>query len=413
MRLRSQGLAACSLLLQLGCGPVTEPSIDPTGVTAWIPASPDFVQDCPDEARLGDGSCSPRTAQWFERYDTFFAQPETQAAVQPRADCDTLAEDLWDIRQLGQGWMQPLDWPDVGGPEHLGAALWDGVSMGWLMDSLPARDLNVFVLDEVERTTASGVPFRQLSLVLRDRFAGDVPAVLLLPEGPGPFPGVVVLPGHAEDAEFHIDNRYGARFPERGMALLAVSFRAYQQGDTVQGPHPDSEAAQRFLCQGMNLMTMRAYEAALGLRALRAHDLVSADRVGVLGHSGGSSAAHLLLWRPEIDVQAWVLDNRPAHFDVDLMDPDDPDTVTVDCGVHETLDAATELTADVCMLPEEWGRAVERVPYAYAPDAVRLDWVDSCATWPWEPAEEPGPDDPNAADWFLPFFEQRLAAASP
>lgn len=412
MRPYSHGLATVLFIAHIGCSPESPlPTSEVGGATTWQDAPSDFEQDCPEHAQQGDGSCAGTSTAWRELYDTFFEQPETIANLAPDPDCDSLPGDLWAIRQLGEGWMTPFDWPEVGGPEGLGAALWEGVNMGWLLDSLPDRDLDVFVLSERQVESSEGVPYRELDLVLRDRFAGDVPALLLVPSGEGPFPGVLALPGHAEDAPYHVDNRFGARFPERGMALLAVSFRAYQQGDSVQGPHPESQAAHRFLCQGMSLMAMRAYEAALGLRALRSLDGMDPERIGVIGHSGGSTTAHFLLWRLDVDVHAWVLDNRPAHFDVDLMDPDDPSTVTLDCGVHPWADGATELLADVCMLPEEWERDVSRVPYAYSPGATPVEG-ERCATWPWEPAAEPGPDDPDAPEWFLPFFEQRLGVAS-
>ncbi len=405
----SRNLIAALLIASLGCEPETPPG--PVGVTTWQDAPLDFVQDCPQDARQGGGSCSPDTAQWFERYDAFFEQPETIAASAPRADCESLPADLWAIRQTGQSWAPAFDWPDVGGPEGLGRSLWDAVHMGWLLDTLPTRDLDVFVLSEEERESPDGTPYRQLDLVMRDRFAGDVPAVLLLPRGEGPFPGVVALTGHAEDAVSHVERRFGARFPERGMALLVPSFRAYQQGDWPPGRFPESEAALRFLCQGMNLMAMRVYEAMLGLRALGTHEHVRADRLGVLGHSGGSTTAHLLLWHPDVEARAWVLDNGPAHFGVDLKYSDDPDSVTVDCGVHQWLDAASSLIADVCRVPEAWEREVLRVPYAYNTGAVPVEG-EPCATWPWEPMDaEPAPEDPDAPEWFLPFFEQRLGAA--
>ena len=403
-------------ILLHGCAtPQTEVAPPHVGVTTWQEASPEFTQDCPDNARQGEARCGPWTAEWQELYDPFFAQPQVADAAEPVDDCASLPADLWAIREAGDSWSEPLEWADVGGPAGLGESAWRATGMDFLIDSLPERDMEVFVLSTMPLLSPNGVPYDELSLVIRDRFAGDVPALLLLPRGDDVVPAVVAMPGHAEDAGFHVDTRFGSRFPERGLALLTVSFRAYQQGDGPATTHPETNAAMRFLCLGMNLMTMRAYEAVLAVRAAAAHPRLDGGRIGVIGHSGGSTAAHLLVWREDVPVNTWVLDNGPAHFDLDQREPGDPATITVDCGVHEWLDGATQLLADVCSVPGEWGREILRVPYAYSTQAAPYDNSDDCTVWPWENAGElePEPTDGEAPELFLPFFVQRLSATAP
>ena len=62
-------------------------------------------------------------------------------------------------------------------------------------------------------------------------------------------------------------------------------------------------------------MTVRVYEALLGLKFLRGRDEICNDRIGLIGHSGGSVALNLLvrLWP---HAKAYVSDLTAIHFNV-------------------------------------------------------------------------------------------------
>jgi dipeptidyl aminopeptidase/acylaminoacyl peptidase len=61
------------------------------------------------------------------------------------------------------------------------------------------------------------------------------------------------------------------------------------------------------LLRGFNLVGLRVYETLLGLKYLRSRPEVDPDRVGLIGHSGGSSASNLTV-RLESAVRAYVSD---------------------------------------------------------------------------------------------------------
>lgn len=98
-----------------------------------------------------------------------------------------------------------------------------------------------------------------------------VPAFLRLPEGPGPFPALVLLHGGHGGAPVRaltmIQTQLASRLCEQGYALLAVAYRrhAWLQGEVL--------------------------DAAAGYRYLQAHPRILAHRVGVLGNSHGGSIA--------------------------------------------------------------------------------------------------------------------------
>jgi hypothetical protein len=356
---------------------------------------------CPAPSRLPDGSCPADPTGWAEPYDGFFAQPEARAAAAPIADCEGELRRLLALRLVFEEWLELSDWGPDFAPQTLGRQAWRAAHMEFLLDDLPARRIEAVVVQEGAHNKT-----REQRVVVRDRFAGEVPMRVFLPPGPGPHPAVIVLPGHAEDGAFHFRQRYGQRLVDAGFAVVLVDFRAYRQ-DSPGGRHPETDAARRFFCQGQNLGVMRAYEGLLALWASAAHPAIDGARLGVLGHSGGSSTAHLLVWLREAPARAWVVDGAPSHVDIDKR----PDGYDLDCGVHPGLHGVSGMLSDVCQLPPEWGRAIQRVPYGYNPGLQPQ--AGECRIWPFEGSSgEPDPRDPAPAQWFVPFFGAQLGAGS-
>jgi dienelactone hydrolase len=137
---------------------------------------------------------------------------------------------------------------------------------------------------------------------------GDaVPAFLLLPDGDGPHPGVVVH--HQHHSQFHLGKSevagragdplqaFGPELARRGVAVLAPDAIAFEdrrrlargtepaEGD---GPQHHNEMSYR-LVRGELLMTAVLGDAAVALSVLAAHPAVDAAGVGVMGHSYGGN----------------------------------------------------------------------------------------------------------------------------
>lgn len=401
-------------LAAVSCSPTGAIPGAVTGPRVLWDEDPDAPLPCPADAR--DGALCDRDATgWAEPYDSFFAQPEAQAAASPWPDCSAELDRMGAARLESREWAETLDWEDGLSPRTLGRAAWAGVHMEFLLDDVQGRELRATVV--AEERFADRVEQR---VILQDRFAGRVPLLLVLPVSGGPHPAVVVHPGHAEDGAFHYRFRFGGRLVEAGFAFAAVDFRAYRQDDP-RGRRPEHDAAMRFFCAGQSLTTMRAYEGLLAQRAVAAHPAVDGSRIGVLGHSGGSSTAHLSMWLPEAPARAWVVDSPPSHADFDPpegppppdADPADyppPSTWSLDCGVHSALQGLSGPLSEVCALPPEWDRAVRRVPYGYDPDLQPLEPPpDDCRMWPFGGGNsDPDPESERPAQWFVPFFEDQL-----
>jgi hypothetical protein len=67
------------------------------------------------------------------------------------------------------------------------------------------------------------------------------------------------------------------------------------------------EVALKFMEKGYALMGMRVYEGLLGLKYLRCVGQVAHGRIGMIGHSGGSSTGNLLV-RLDPGLSAYVSD---------------------------------------------------------------------------------------------------------
>jgi dienelactone hydrolase len=164
-------------------------------------------------------------------------------------------------------------------------------------------------------------PFGVLSSARGDRYerelitykapdGDDIPAFLFVPDGSGPFPGVVVH--HQHNGERHLGKSevaglagdplqaFGPVLASQGFVVLAPDSICFEdrrrnlkgtiaddEGDFVQ--HYD-EMCYRLL-KGDLLMRKVLSDAAAGVSLLASHPLVDAIRIGVLGHSYGGNTA--------------------------------------------------------------------------------------------------------------------------
>jgi dienelactone hydrolase len=143
------------------------------------------------------------------------------------------------------------------------------------------------------------------------RFPGHggepVPAFLLVPDGDGPFPAVVVH--HQHDSRFELGKSepagragdplqaFGSALARRGVAVLAPDAIAFEDRRVLadgtepadgDGPQHHNEMSYR-LVRGELIITTVLGDAAAALSVLAAHPAVDEARVGVMGHSYGGN----------------------------------------------------------------------------------------------------------------------------
>lgn len=226
-------------------------------------------------------ACAPSPTACNEDYLALAEQ--LHEVLSPRsADCGAYWSQLSRLQE-GQGF--PADTVDPAiSPAELAVQLSEALRMEFLNESRANAVLDVDI-----GPARSDLGYVEQELLLHDPLVGTIHGRLLLPLGTGPWPGVLVLPGHEETSAFHRDQRFGAELPRHGLAALILDLRAY---DGRGGSEHDANLA--LLCNGSSLMAVRVHEALRGLQVLQSDERVCADRIGLLGHSGGSATLNLL-----------------------------------------------------------------------------------------------------------------------
>jgi dienelactone hydrolase len=132
-------------------------------------------------------------------------------------------------------------------------------------------------------------------------------AALWLPEGPGPFPGVLVLPGHFGEGKTAGECQEVAHaLAARGYAALAVDMPGVEEWD-VPGRwlHFEQGAFNRaaLLAGGSSALGLQVQIARRGLEALR--EAAPVSRMAATGASGGAVLAFwLALAEPSVEAVA-------------------------------------------------------------------------------------------------------------
>jgi dipeptidyl aminopeptidase/acylaminoacyl peptidase len=148
----------------------------------------------------------------------------------------------------------------------------------------------------------------------------NLEAISFKPEGDGPFPGLLLIPGHATTARDWVPT--GLTFAKNGFAGVAVS----------QPGYGDSEGPADFV----GPKTIKALTE--GYRKFQREPFVDAKRMGIVGYSRGGMAASLLAVQLD-DVKAVVLgagvyDFKKAYDEVKLE------------GIRQNMERETGMTKE-------------------------------------------------------------------
>ena len=126
-------------------------------------------------------------------------------------------------------------------------------------------------------------------ILLHDPLLGCLSALVLVPPGAGPFPAVHALHGHAESPEYFATHFFGELFQTKGYVLMVPETRAFD------GAKQEDLATRAMLRNGATMMGVRVAEHKMALRYLRSREDVLPGSVGLMGHSGGSTAGNLTI----------------------------------------------------------------------------------------------------------------------
>jgi hypothetical protein len=166
---------------------------------------------------------------------------------------------------------------------ELRAELRAGLGIASMVDDLEDRSLRFAVLDE-----HYGAAHSDQLLLFEDPLVGRFAARILLPDGPGPHPILLALPGHDRDVyEFCVEFSCQS-YLQAGYALAVLQLRVDESGEL------EHRTAAYLLSEGFNLAGLHVYEAMQLARYLRSQSQVDSSQMALLGHSGGAVLAGML-----------------------------------------------------------------------------------------------------------------------
>jgi len=176
------------------------------------------------------------------------------------------------------------------------------LNMEFLMAGFNKRLLTVIKVREESFST-----YNEEEYLFNDPWVGTFKGILQKPKGAGPFPAVLAIHGHGQDALTYMADFSTHRFPEKGMAILALTMRA--NGVDVN----EDLVTRQLLLNGFTFVGIRNYEALLGFKYLRWRDDIAKNRIGLIGHSGGSVNSNVLI-RNEFLFKGYVSDCTGAYI---------------------------------------------------------------------------------------------------
>lgn len=251
---------------------------------------------------------------------------------------------------------------------ELPAAMIDALHVGFLLDDLPSGAPPAATL--VDRGVEDGVAAYHLTAddpLLADTVVtliltpADAPLALdptgqLTSPGGVPRPAVIALHGHDTDADGFRRRHLGHELADAGFIVALPRFRWMDCG-------PREAAASAYLLEaGFSLMGLRVYRVLALIDRLRGSPAVDPDRIGLLGHSGGSAVGALAASLSG-DIAARVLDYVSQFNDL------------CDGRIHcETLPAMFDIAGDV--RARIAGDTTLMVPYEYRAPADRARIVE-------------------------------------
>lgn len=226
-------------------------------------------------------------------------------------------------------------------------AVLDGLNIRFLVEGLDERPLEAVIVREAEVSS-----HLETELLFIDPYVGELQGLFLRPRGEGPFPAVVAIHGHGDDAFVYRDRYHGGEYPGRGYAILILTMRAMGIDET------EHEISRSLLLEGFTLIGLRTYESLLGSKYLRHRGDILHERIGLIGHSGGSSTGNLTVHAtgpdPGRGFRAYVSDHEVTFF---LSSPFEP----YHCETVPALYPYHRLINDFSGSPIP----VLRVPYGY------------------------------------------------
>jgi len=305
------------LLLLLAAGLVAASACSEQDVTGTPPPNVTVVNDLAQTFNCNARDCLAKYRSFVTDHPQF---------ADPRPEDVVLAE----LAALEQ---EPLPPVVALTPAELRAAIIAALNIGFMLDGLDARPLQVTIFADTDQ---GGIRSRRL--IFADPLVGEFEVLQLEPVGSERIPAIIGLHGHGDTPAVFANRFLGSALAADGYLVLMPQFRA------MNCVGPEDEISRTLISGGFRLMAMRVYESLLLLKYLRTVARVDAAHIGILSHSGGSSTANLVV-RLTDGIAAQVSDYYVDWRDRCIPPPAD---LPVHC---ETVPGLFPLSTTLCGAP--------------------------------------------------------------
>jgi len=189
-------------------------------------------------------------------------------------------------------------------PETLRSMILDGLNVRKLLSG-PGRALPTFRVTPAQMRGQR----REAEVFISDPYVGEIRGFLAQPKEGPPGPAVLAIHGHTDTPEVLFERLEIDALVDAGFVVLLLDQRG------AGADFWEDFASRQLLEAGHSLLGLRVYESLLGLRVLQSLEGVRPDRVGLLGHSGGSVVSNLTIWLDE-GFAAYASDHSSIYFNI-------------------------------------------------------------------------------------------------
>lgn len=186
------------------------------------------------------------------------------------------------LQKLEQAGLELGMYPPGKTTKNLRKTIIEELNIDFLLEGFNQRELIV-----TTKAVKQEEKYTEKELLFSDSNVGTFSVLLLIPEEKkSSYPAIIGLHGHADDYNSFKNGYGGKELVQAGFVVIIPSFRAM---DCLR--EPEETITRELILNGFTLMGIRIYETLLLEKYLKYNDFI--DKIGIMGHSGGSDVAYL------------------------------------------------------------------------------------------------------------------------
>ena len=206
-------------------------------------------------------------------------------------------------------------------PAEMGRFVSERLNIEFLIRDIDASQFSVTLISQKDRGR-----YIEEELLFDDSHIGSFLVLKLVPkrhglQKHGLLPAIIGLHGHGETVYAFRDEHMGRELAEEGFIVILPDFKVIRippvdLPDGCRLEDIDGKISHYLMLKGFRLGGIRVYQTLLVLKYLQDDGRVDVERIGLIGHSGGSQMAGLVVWVAGGFIKAIVRDMELDFRDI-------------------------------------------------------------------------------------------------